>query len=268
MQVVLQILLALVACVLGIATNYATNTDRAPWALELIRRFSVPAIAVLIVALVVGQVVVYRLENPAPPRIEWPRDRVPYPGLDAFGEDEAAVYFGREAQAVELTRRLHATATRPAERFLVLVGASGSGKSSLVRAGVMPRLRERRWTVVPAFAPGASPMGALAGALVAAGGGQEPASAVLRRLRQGPGVLRAELSKLRGSRFRRLLLVVDQFEEIVTLAGERERAQFLDALRTCVEQDPAVRVLVTLRVDLFGRLLSTGHADLLQHPVA
>ncbi|MGW2043809.1 nSTAND1 domain-containing NTPase [Streptomyces sp. NPDC001858] len=268
MQVVLQVLLALVACLLGIATNYATSTDKAPWVLEAIQRFSVPAIGILILALVVGQVVVYRLENPAPPRIEWPRDRVPYPGLDAFDEDEAAVFFGREAQAAELTRRLHATATRPAERFLVLVGASGSGKSSLVRAGVMPRLRERRWTVVPAFAPGADPLGALAAALAAASEGQEPASAVLRRLRQGPGALRAELSRLRGGRFRRILLVVDQFEEVVTLAGERERAQFLEALRTCVDQDPAVRVLVTLRVDLLGRLLGTGQADLLQHPIA
>ncbi|MFC9285598.1 AAA family ATPase [Streptomyces sp. NPDC057052] len=265
LQVALQILLALVACLLGIATNYATSTDEAPWVLEAIQRFSVPAIGLLIVALVVGQVVVYRLENPAPPRIEWPRERVPYPGLDAFDEDEAPVYFGREAQAAELTRRLHTTASRPAERFLLLVGASGSGKSSLVRAGVMPRLRERRWTVVPAFAPGPNPLGALAGALAA--GGQEPASAVLRRLRQGPQTLRAELSRLRGGRFRRLLLVVDQFEEVVTLAGERERAQFLEALRVCVEQDPAVRVLVTLRVDLLGRLLATGHAELLQHPV-
>ncbi|MFI6035509.1 AAA family ATPase [Streptomyces sp. NPDC051315] len=268
LQVALQIMLALVACLLGIATNYATSTDEAPWVLEAIQRFSVPAIGLLIVALVVGQVVVYRLENPAPPRVEWPRDRVPYPGLDAFDEDEAPVYFGREAQAVELTRRLHATATHPADRFLLLVGASGSGKSSLVRAGVMPRLRERRWTVVPAFAPGPSPLGALAGALAAAADGQEPASAVLRRLRQGPGALRAELSRLRGGRFRRVLLVVDQFEEVVTLAGERERAQFLEALRTCVEQDPAVRVLATLRVDLLGRLLGTGQAELLQHPVA
>ncbi|WP_340378703.1 AAA family ATPase [Streptomyces sp. SS7] len=268
MQVVLQIMLALVACLLGIATNYATSTDKAPWVLEAIQRFSVPAIGVLIVALVVGQVVVYRLENPAPPRVEWPRDRVPYPGLDAFDEDEAPVYCGREAQAAELTRRLHATATRPDERFLFLVGASGSGKSSLVRAGVMPRLRERRWTVVPAFAPGPSPLGALAGALAALTDGQEPAGAVLRRLRQGPGALRAELSRLRGGRFRRILLVVDQFEELVTLAGERERAQFLEALRTCVEQDPSVRVLATLRVDLLGRLLGTGEADLFQHPVA
>ncbi|WNZ09259.1 WD40 repeat domain-containing protein [Streptomyces sp. 11x1] len=268
MQVVLQVLLALVACLLGIATNYATSTDNAPWALEAIQRFSVPAIGVLILALVVGQVVAHRLENPAPPRIEWPRDRVPYPGLDAFDEDEAAVFFGREAQAAELTRRLHATAASPAERFLVLVGASGSGKSSLVRAGVMPRLRQRRWTVVPAFAPGAGPLGALAGALAAASEGQEPASAVLRRLRLGPDALRAELARLRGGRFRRILLVVDQFEEVVTLAGERERAQFLEALRNCVDQDPAVRVLVTLRVDLLGRLLGTGQAELLQHPIA
>jgi WD40 repeat protein len=267
-QVAIQIMLALVACLLGIATNYATSTDKVPWALEAIQRFSVPAIGVLIVALVAGQVVVYRLEHPAPPRSEWPRERVPYPGLDAFDEDEAAVYFGREAQAAELTRRLHTTATRPADRFLVLVGASGSGKSSLVRAGVMPRLRERRWTVVPAFAPGPNPLGALAAALAAVVEGQEPASAVLRRLRQGPEALRAELSRLRGGRFRRILLVVDQFEEIVTLAGERERVQFLEALSTCVEQDPAVRVLVTLRVDLLGRLLTVGQAELLQHPVA
>ncbi|KPI25794.1 WD-40 repeat-containing protein [Actinobacteria bacterium OV320] len=268
MQVALQIMLALVACLLGIATNYATSTDRVPWALEAIQRFSVPAIGVLIVALVVGQVVVYRLENPALPRSEWPRERVPYPGLDAFDEDEAPVYFGRETQVAELTRRVHTTATRPADRFLLLVGASGSGKSSLVRAGVMPRLRESRWTVVPAFAPGPNPLGALAGVLAAAADGQEPASAVLRRLRQRPDALRAELARLRGGRFRRILLVVDQFEEVVTLAGERERAQFLEALRICVEQDPAVRVLATLRVDLLGRLLGTRHAELLQHPVA
>jgi WD40 repeat protein len=268
MQVLLQIMLVLVASLLGITTNYATSTDDAPWALQLIQRFSVPAIGLLVVAMVVGQVVVYRLENPAPPQADWPRDRVPYPGLDAYDEDEAAVYFGRETQAAELTRRLHATVTRPADRFLLLAGASGSGKSSLVRAGVLPRLRERRWTVVPPFSPGSNPLGALAAALATAGGERETAGAVLRRLRQGPDALRVELARLRGGRFRRTLLVVDQFEELVTLGGERERAHFLDSLRTCLEQDPSVRVLATLRVDLLGRLLGSGHADLFQHPVA
>ncbi|BCL31772.1 AAA family ATPase [Streptomyces aurantiacus] len=268
MQLALQIMLVLVASLLGIATNYATGTDDAPWLLQAIQQASVPAIGLLIVAMVVGQVVVYRLENPAPPPVEWARDRVPYPGLDAFVEDEAAVFFGREAQAAELTRRLHTSSQRPADRFLVLVGASGSGKSSLVRAGVMPRLRGRRWTVLPAFSPGPNPLGALASAIVAADGGQEPVSAVLRRLRQGSGSLGSELSRLRDGRFRRTLLVIDQFEEVVTLAGERERAQFLEALRSCVEQDSAIHVLATLRVDFLGRLLGTGHAEVFQHPIA
>ncbi|MFI9585365.1 AAA family ATPase [Streptomyces sp. NPDC052236] len=268
MQLALQIMLVLVASLLGIVTNYATNADDAPWLLQAIQQASVPAIGLLVVAMVVGQVVVYRLENPAPPPVEWPRDRVPYPGLDAFVEDEAAVFFGREAQAEELTRRLHASAERSGDRFLVLVGASGSGKSSLVRAGVMPRLRGRRWTVLPAVSPGPNPLGALASAIAVAGGGQEQVSAVLRRLRQGPGSLGAELSRLRGGRFRRTLLVIDQFEEVVTLAGGRERAQFLDALRSCVEQDSGIRVLATLRVDFLGQLLGTGHADLVQRPIA
>jgi WD40 repeat protein/energy-coupling factor transporter ATP-binding protein EcfA2 len=268
LQVVLQILLALVACLLGIATNYATSTDEAPWALEVIRRGSVPAIGLLIVAMVIGQVVVYRLENPAPERTEWPHDRIPYPGLDAYSEEEAAVYFGREAQAAELTRRLHASAPGPADRFLLLTGASGSGKSSLVRAGVLPRLRRRRWTIVPAFSPGANPLYALAASLAVAGGGQESASAVLRRLRHGPESLGGELSRLRVGQFQRVLLVIDQFEELVTLASEREQAQFLETLNACLRQESSLRVLATCRVDLLGRLLGTDHAQLLQHPVA
>ncbi|MET7716826.1 WD40 repeat domain-containing protein [Streptomyces sp. NPDC005407] len=268
LQLAFQIMLVLVASLLGIVTNYATNVDDAPWLLRVLQHASVPAIGLLIVAMVVGQVVVYRLENPAPPQTDWPRDRVPYPGLDAFVEDEAAVFFGREAQAEELTRRLHASSERPSDRFLVLVGASGSGKSSLVRAGVMPRLRGRRWTILPAFAPGPNPLGALASVIAAAGGGQEPVATVLRRLRQGSRALGAELSRLRGGRFRRTLLVIDQFEELVTLAGERERSQFLDALHTCVEHDSGIRVVATLRVDFLGLLLATGHADLVQHPIA
>lgn len=266
-QVVLQSMLVLVASLLGIVTNYATNVNDAPWLLQLIQRASVPAIGLLVVAMVIGQVIVYRLENPAPPQAAWPRDRVPYPGLDAFAEDEAAVFFGRDAQAAELTRRLHTASTGPGERFLVLVGASGSGKSSLVRAGVMPRLRERRWTVLPAVTPGSDPLAALAAAVGTAGGGQEP-GAILRRLRQDPAALKAELVRIRGGRFRRVLLVIDQFEETVTLAGDGERQQFLDALLFCVRQDLGIRILATLRVDFLGRFLDSGHAEIVQHPVA
>ncbi|MFD5487842.1 AAA family ATPase [Streptomyces virginiae] len=265
LQIVLQSMLVLVASLLGIVTNYATNVDDAPWLLQLIQRASVPAIGLLVVAMVIGQVIVYRLENPAPPRAAWPRDRVPYPGLDAFAEDEAAVFFGREAQAAELTRRLHTTAAQPSDRFLVLVGASGSGKSSLVRAGVMPRLRERRWTVLPALVPGANPLSALAAVLSSIGAGQDP-GALLRRLQEDPTALRSELERIRGGRFRRVLLVIDQFEEAVTLAGDEERRQFLDALVSCVQQDLGIRLLATLRVDFLGRVLEGDHAEIVQHP--
>ncbi|MPY42085.1 AAA family ATPase [Streptomyces phyllanthi] len=268
MQLLLQAMLVLVASLLGIVTNYATSENNAPWLLTLLQRAAIPAIGLLIVTMVVMQVVVHRLENPAPPPTEWPRDRVPYPGLDAFVEDEAAVFFGREAQTEDLTRRLHEPQNQPADRFLLLVGASGSGKSSLVRAGVMPRLRARRWSVLPAFSPGSNPMAALASAISAADGEHEPVSAVLRRLREGPASLLAELSRLRGGRFRHMLVVVDQFEEVITLAGERERAQFLDALHACVTQDARIRVLATLRVEFLGHFLGTSHAELFQHPVA
>jgi hypothetical protein len=76
------------------------------------------------------------------------------------------------------------------------------------------------------------------------------------------------VARLRGGQFRRVLIVIDQFEELVTLAGEREQAHFLEALHACLRQEPSVRVRATCRVDRLGRLLGTRHAELLQHPVA
>ncbi|MFH9474260.1 hypothetical protein ACH4L7_10445 [Streptomyces anulatus] len=67
---------------------------------------------------------------------------MPYHGLDAFAEDEAAAFFGREGPTADLAHRLQASPDQPIDRFLVVVGASGSGKSSSVKAGVIPRLRE------------------------------------------------------------------------------------------------------------------------------
>src|SRR4051812_48156300 len=81
----------------------------------------------------------------------------PYPGLRAFTLDEAAIFFGRGREVDALIARLR----DPAQRFLAVVGASGSGKSSLVRAGLLPRLKagalegSQLWPVV-AFTPGAS----------------------------------------------------------------------------------------------------------------
>ncbi|MQY16877.1 Protein TolB [Streptomyces sp. RB5] len=268
LQLLFQVLLVLVASMLGIVTNYATNVDDTPWLLRFLQQASIPAIGLLIIAMVVVQVAAYRLDNPAPPpRHNWPQNRAPYPGLGAFDEDESAIFFGREGQCSEVIRRLHETAPQPSDRFVALVGSSGSGKSSMVRAGVMPRLRDRRWSVLPAFTPGANPLGALAAAIAAAGG--EPTDTVLRRLRREPAALLSELARLRGtSRFRRMLVVIDQFEELVTLAGERERDRFLEALNTALRRDQRLRILVTLRVDFLSAVLDTGFSELFQRPVA
>ncbi|GAB3168959.1 hypothetical protein GCM10027059_32890 [Myceligenerans halotolerans] len=255
-----QVLLVLVTCLLAIATNYATNVDDAPLVMRLLRDWSVPAVGLLLAALIVAQVAAYRAENPPAPDSEWERGRNPYPGLDAFDDDEAAVYFGRESQVTELVRRLHAAS---GDRFVVLAGASGSGKSSLLRAGVLPRLRKQRWRVLPVFTPGTNPLASLAAAVA----GPETTDKLLVRLQNDPGALRAELDRLRaGARFRQVLLVVDQFEELVTLAGDRERDQFLEALKHTTDNDTRVRVLVAVRMDLLGPLVATQYAELFRSP--
>ncbi|MFI7275330.1 AAA family ATPase [Streptomyces sp. NPDC049879] len=265
----LQILVVLLASLLGIVTNYATNVEDVPFALQVLQRVAVPAIGLLILAMIVTQAAVYRLERPAPPPRVWDRRQPPYPGLDAFTENEAAVFFGREAQIAELTRRLHESPSRHADRFVALVGASGSGKSSLAQAGVLPRLRERRWTVLPVLTPGANPVGALADVLAEAAGGAESGGVIARRLRQSPRMLTEELARLRRSgRFRSMLLLVDQFEELITLAGERERTAFLHAVEHALRHDSRLYVLATVRIEFLHDFLGTPHAELFQNPVA
>ena len=90
--------------------------------------------------------------------------RAPFPGMFAFEKDDAGIFFGRREEtreAIEALTRLQ----QPGEpRLLVAVGSSGSGKSSLVRAGVLPRLGKdpERWVLIPPFRPQADPLGELA----------------------------------------------------------------------------------------------------------
>ncbi|RJL35757.1 eIF2A-related protein [Bailinhaonella thermotolerans] len=270
LALLLQVLLVVVASLLGIVTNYATDVEETPFYLELLQTIAVPGIGVLIIFLIVGHVVAYRLESPAPPRRSWDRSRTPYPGLDAFQRDEAAVFFGREGQITELTRRLQQSPARWEDRFIPLVGASGSGKSSLVQAGVIPRLGDRRWLVLPVMTPGGDPFGALARALARLDPARDEAG-ILRRLRGSPQELAATLREARdsqGHRFRRVLLVIDQLEELLTLSGERDRSAFLHALAQALAGDSRLWVLATVRIEFLRDLLETEQADLFQNPVA
>ena len=103
---------------------------------------------------------------------DWDPKRPPYPGLMAFQEADAAIFFGRGEDILKTLETLDALRRqgREAARFALLLGASGSGKSSLARAGVIPRLKKTpaEWLPVPPFRPQVEPLDELAMALAAA----------------------------------------------------------------------------------------------------
>jgi DNA-binding SARP family transcriptional activator/WD40 repeat protein/tRNA A-37 threonylcarbamoyl transferase component Bud32 len=173
----------------------------------------------------------------------------PYKGLRAFREADAADFHGRD----RLVERLAATVAEAP--FTVVVGPSGSGKSSLVHAGLVPELR-RRGALVVSMVPGNEPLVELEAALrrVAT---EADGSAIGERL-QTPGGLLAVAADLSGGAAP-LVLVVDQFEELWTLVTvDRARERFAELLVRAAVPQELLRVVVTLRAD---------HYDLpLQHP--
>ena len=178
----------------------------------------------------------------------------PYKGLRAFQEADADDFFGREA----LTGQLLARLVEPGEesRFLAVVGPSGSGKSSVVKAGLVPALRKGalpgsdQWFITE-MVPGAHPLEELERALM--GIAADPELNLKEELaKESYGLLRAAWLAL-PSKEGELLLVIDQFEELfILVADEAERAHFLELLhRAVADKDSIVRVVVTLRADFY-----------------
>ncbi len=184
-----------------------------------LRRWALPLLGGTVFLLAAGTVWQYLVEHPAPPRRVWTAERPPYPGLEAFTEQDAGVFFGRDAQIAELVDRLHPLLLRASHRFVAVVGPSGSGKSSLVQAGLLPRLaaRRNRWVVIGPLLPGPHPMRGLAASL---------------------GVGEAELAQaLRaagGGRGNSMLVVIDQADRVAgshrAYLGRWDAALDLDAL--------------------------------------
>ncbi|MDX1687201.1 MAG: protein kinase [Candidatus Promineifilaceae bacterium] len=191
----------------------------------------------------------------------------PFKGLRAFTAADRGDFYGREALLARLLESLQLpppsralSAPEDSGRFLAVVGPSGSGKSSLVRAGLIPALWEgqlpgsERWFVAE-FTPGDRPLDELGVALLRVAADQ---AGNLRQqlLRDASGLLRA--AKLILPRDdSELVLVIDQFEELFSLVeDETERAFFLDLLATAVTAPRSrVRVVLTLRADYYDRPL-------------
>jgi WD40 repeat protein/class 3 adenylate cyclase len=178
----------------------------------------------------------------------------PYMGLAAFEAEDAEFFFGREALVAELTARLAGI------RFLAVVGPSGSGKSSLVRAGLLPAVwagalpGSEDWQTL-VLTPGAHPLNELAARLSLLC--DLTPGAILDDLEADPRALELTIRRaLAGQPSAvKLLLVVDQFEEVFALChDESERRRTIEALLYAVEAEGGRAVVVpTIRADFYGR---------------
>jgi WD40 repeat protein/transcriptional regulator with XRE-family HTH domain len=189
----------------------------------------------------------------------------PYKGLRAFAEADVEDFFGRETLVQQLLARLGEGGDL--SRFLAVVGPSGSGKSSVVRAGLMPALRRgglvgsENWFIVDCL-PGPHPFEELEATLLRVAV-HWPAEAqqvlpLLTQLKENDrGLVRAVRRILPADESVELVLVLDQFEEVFTLVqDEAERALFLSNLVTAILDDHSrVRVVITLRADFIDRPL-------------
>jgi Leucine-rich repeat (LRR) protein len=198
------------------------------------------------------------------------RARMPYIGLRPFDEQDEPLFFGREDQ---VSRTLHQLEDHP---FLAVVGPSGSGKSSIVRAGLLPAIRQGfllgrvDWAIF-VFTPGPQPYERLARLIArdpAAPGAASSATAtsyadVLAALRSGDQGLAAALTAAGAAPDTPILIVVDQFEELFAFRRQQalrdevamrdEAAGFVRMLlRGCAAEADRLRVVITMRSDFIG----------------
>jgi len=191
----------------------------------------------------------------------------PYKGLRAFDEADAGDFFGREALVKYLIERLDGKERH--SNFLAVVGPSGSGKSSVVKAGVIPALKRgalpgsAKWFYAE-LTPGVDPFQTLETALLSVA--INPPADLAEILRKDGDGLKNALKAILPEN-EHLFLLIDQFEEVFTLLDdEAARVRFLELLTNAVQSDPRLHLIVTLRADFYDRpLLYEAFAALIRN---
>jgi WD40 repeat protein len=208
---------------------------------------------------------------------DWPPptdvDRTPYPGLSAYREDEAGIYFGRDGAVVSSLGIIRAVKGQGEHRVLPILGASGAGKSSFIRAGLLPRLKRDRqnFCVLPVLRPANAALTGETGLVevlalaLKAIGRPRGRSDIRDAVFNGDTQVREILAELAahdglGDLHRSVVLTVDQAEELLAPEGS-EASRFLELLRNLLDVNisgnrPQLIVLMTIRTDSFDRLQS------------
>jgi Novel STAND NTPase 1/TIR domain len=189
----------------------------------------------------------------------------PYRGLEVFDEEHHRFFFGREALTEWLVDGLRSAPNGRENRFLAIAGASGSGKSSLARAGLVPAIRRGEldgsvdWPI-SILRPGPDPLESLAVALTSVGGAKATAAAVqslMAAIRADARTLHqtVRLTLAAAPASRRLVVLVDQFEEIFTLCRDETVRQALidNLLHAATTSAGQTVVVLTMRADFYGK---------------
>ena len=211
----------------------------------------------------------------------WPPDndpdRPPYRGLRPMEAEDAGIFFGREAPIVEALDRLRGLRETVPPRFLAILGASGAGKSSFLRAGLLPRLArdDRNFLVLPVVRPERAVISGETGLLkslseaLAAQGLKQTRSELKKLLSAGSAAVLEVLSRLAEKakmpklgeeaepKPPTLIITIDQGEELFRAEGAEESQAFLALLRDlALAQSPSLTLIVTIRSDSYERLQS------------
>jgi WD40 repeat protein len=207
--------------------------------------------------------------------------RSPYRGLRPMEADDAGIFFGREAALIETIDCLRGQAMTALPRLTVILGASGAGKSSFLRAGVLPRLgREPHvFLPLPALRPGRAPISGETGLInvLTEAFRTSPLKISRHRIREavrgGASQLTPMLTKLRAtaqfsaietapSKLPILVLAIDQGEELFSAEAQDEAQAFLMLLRNLVVSDELpISVMLTIRSDSYDRLQTAPALD-------
>lgn len=169
----------------------------------------------------------------------------PYMGLRYYDTQDADLFYGREALTHELFVRTQK------ESFLAIVGASGSGKSSVARAGLIPLwMKENERAAIRVISPATYPLESLAASLTRESESVTETSALMDDMKKDSRSLRLFVKKAFGEM--KFLLLVDQFEETFTLCKDiNERKAFIENLLALGCDGSSARVVITLRADFY-----------------
>ncbi|MUG95771.1 AAA family ATPase [Scytonema sp. UIC 10036] len=185
-------------------------------------------------------------------------DNNPYRGLKSYEEKHSSLFFGRD----ELIQQLYTHISDRGHQLTVVLGVSGSGKSSLVKAGLIPCLRthhEQEFYILPIIRPTKSPFGELAEAVLRNASIDKAEklkeiSSLKQKLKEAPSQFIALIEQYNQVRANtKLLLIIDQFEELCTICEQQKRQSFLTFLAQALEADPRLHIVLTLRSDFEPR---------------